>query len=132
MKKLGTVTATLAIALTGCSNDAPSRDDEVAALDFPTIEDLNTHMADTRNGGAELHDNDLTITLESRGTELQDKDATLKALEAAGAAQFDYDTVTITAPGTFGCRYDAATVTDAASIVVTDVWDHAETCTGTN
>lgn len=132
MKKLGTILAAATLTLTGCSNDAPSRDDEVAALDFPTVEDLDTHMADTRNGGAELLDSDLTITIETRGSELQDKDATLKALEAAGAAQFDYDTVTITAPGTFGCRYDAATVTDAASIAVTDVWDHAETCTGTN
>lgn len=137
MKKLGTILATATLALTGCTtgNDAPSRSNEIAELNFPTVEDLNTHTAEKYDGSADLHDGNLTITIETRGTELQDKDATLKVLEEIGnAATFDYNTVTITAPGTFGCRYDADQTDDAANgnITVTNIWDHAETCTGTN
>lgn len=133
MKKLGTILAITTLALTGCtSNDADT------ATETPTlgsIEDLDAHTAERFNGGAELHDGNLTITVESKGTELQDQDATLKALQdAASTTGIEYDTVTIAAAGTFGCRYDKATAQDAAdgNIVVTNIWDTAEACTGTN
>ena len=128
------------LALTGCSggNDEAEAD---APPEFADVEALNEHVADRFNGTAELAGDDLTIMVESKSSELQDQDRTLKVLEDVGeGTRFDYDTLTITAQadnGSWGYRYDADTVdeiadTDAGdgSIVVTEVWDKADT--GTN
>lgn len=128
------------LALTGCSssNDEAEAD---APIELPDVEALNGHVADRFNGTAELAGQDLTIMVESKNSELQDQDRTLKVLEDVGeGTKFDYDTLTITAQadsGSWGYRYDADTVDEIAdtdtgdgSIVVTEVWDKADT--GTN
>lgn len=127
------------LALTGCSGSDEAEAD--APLEFPDAQSLNEHIADRFNGTAELVDEDLTVMIESKNSELQDQDRTLKVLEDVGeGARFDYDTLTITAQadsGSWGYRYDADTVDQIAdadtgdgSIVVTEVWDKADT--GTN
>ena len=105
------------LALTGCSSD----NDEAGAdapLEFPDAQSLNEHIADRFNGTAELVDEDLTVMVESKNSELQDQDRTLKVLEDVGeGARFDYDTLTITAQadsGSWGYRYDADTVDEIA------------------
>ena len=76
-----------------------------------------------------------------RAANSKTRDRTLKVLEDVGEGiEFDYDTLTITAQadnGSWGYRYDADTVDQIAdadigdgSIVVTEVWDNADT--GTN
>lgn len=128
------------LALTGCSggNDEAEAN---APLEFTDVDALNEHVADRFNGTAELVDDDLTVMVESKNSELQDQDRTLKVLEDVGeGARFDYDTLTITAQadsGSWGYRYDADTVdqiadadTGGGSIVVTEVWGKADT--GTN
>lgn len=127
------------LALTGCSGSDEAEAD--APLEFPDAQSLNDHIDDRFNGTAELVDEDLTVMVESKNSELQDQDRTLKVLEDVGeGARFDYDTLTITAQadnGSWGYRYDADTVDEIAdtdtgdgSIVVTEVWDKADT--GTN
>ena len=127
------------LALTGCSGSDEAEAD--APLEFPDAQSLNEHIADRLNGTAELVDEDLTVMVESKNSELQDQDRTLKVLEDVGeGARFDYDTLTITAQadnGSWGYRYDADTVDEIAdtdtgdgSIVVTEVWGKADT--GTN
>ncbi|MGO3179477.1 MAG: hypothetical protein ACTIJR_07925 [Brevibacterium linens] len=127
------------LALTGCSGSDEAEAD--APLEFPDAQSLNEHIADRFNGTAELVDEDLTVMVESKNSELQDQDRTLKVLEDVGeGARFDYDTLTITAQadnGSWGYRYDADTVDEIAdtdtgdgSIVVTEVWDKADA--GTN
>lgn len=137
MKKLGTILAAATLTLTGCSGNDADTADETPTLD--SIEAVDTHIADTYGGSAELNDGDLSVNLDSRGTELQDQDATLKAIQDIGTATgLDYTTatITLTADNGAGCghRYDADTVSeiataDTAEIVVTDIWDHAETST---
>lgn len=140
MKKLGLAATTLALALTGCTSNDADTADETPTLD--SIEAVDTHIADTYGGSAELNDGDLSVTLNSRGTELQDQDATLKAIQDIGTATgLDYTTatITLTADSGAGCghRYDADTVSeiagaDTAEVVVTDIWDHAEASTPCN
>lgn len=141
MRRTTTAVALAALlALTGCSgsNDEAEAD---APLEFPDVEALNNHIDETYDGSAELAGQDLTIMVESKNSELQDQDRTLKVLEDVGeGTKFDYDTLTITAQsdnGSWGYRYDADTVDQIAdadtgdgSIVVTEVWDKADT--GTN
>lgn len=128
------------LAVTGCSsgNDEAEAD---APLEFPDIEALNEHIDERFDGTAELVKDDLTVMVESKNSELQDQDRTLKALEDIGeGAAFDYDTLTITAKadsGSWGYRYDHDTVdkiagasTGDGSIIVTEIWDKADT--GTN
>lgn len=134
------VTLAALLTLTACSgsNDEAEAD---APLEFPDAEALNEHVDETYDGSAELAGDDLTVMVESKGTKLQDQDRTLKVLGDVGeGAKFDYDTLTITAQadaGSWGYRYDHDTVDKIAgasvgdgSIVVSEVWDKADT--GTN
>lgn len=143
MKRTTTALITIAaatLALAACSTDSSSASEETEPLSITSVTDLDSHIADTYNGTAELNDRDLTVTLESRGTELQDQDATLRALQDVGSSDLDYDSVTVTSStddGTWGYRYSADTVHQLAdtsvsdgSIVVTEIWDHADE--GTN
>lgn len=136
-------TTTLAVALaalltlTACSsgNDDAEAD---APLDFPNIEALNEHVADKYNGQAKLNGgSDLMIGVESKNSELQDQDRTLKVLEDVGeGVQFDYDTVSISSEpdkGEWGYQYTRETVQKIAgasvgdgSVVVTEIWDNTE------
>lgn len=138
MRKTALAVAAAAIlAVTGCSggDDAEAE----APLDFPDVEALNEHVADRFDGTAELVKDDLTVMVESKNSELQDQDRTLKVLEDVGeGVKFDYDTLTVTAQtdnGSWGYRYDHDTVTEVAEAgpaetVVTEIWDKADT--GTN
>ena len=137
MRRTATAVAFAAtLALTGCSGSDEAEAD--APLEFPDAQSLNEHVADRFNGTAELVGQDLTVMVESKNSELQDQDRTLKVLEDVGeGARFDYDTLTITAQadsGSWGYRYDADAVDQIAdadtgdgSIVVTEVWDKADT-----
>ena len=141
MRRTTTAVAIAALlALTGCSGGSDEAEAD-APLEFPDVDTMDTHVSDKYNGSAELAGQDLTIMVESKGSELQDQDRTLKVLEdVSEGARFDYDTLTITAQadnGSWGYRYDANTVDQIAdadtgdgSIVVTEVWDKADT--GTN
>ena len=113
---LAAVAFAATLALTGCSGSDEAEAD--APLEFPDAQSLNEHIADRFNGTAELVDEDLTVMVESKNSELQDQDRTLKVLEDVGeGARFDYDTLTITAQadnGSWGYRYDADTVDEIA------------------
>lgn len=126
------------LALTGCSggNDDAEAD---APIDFPDVAALDQHLADRFGGASELAGDDLTVMVESKNSELQDQDRTLKVLEDVGeGVKFDYETLTITAQtdnGSWGYRYDRDTVDEIAQAgpaegVVTEIWDKADT--GTN
>lgn len=131
------VTLAALLTLTACGGNDDAEAD--ASLDFPNTEALDQHLADRFGGASELTDDDLTIMVESKNSELQDQDRTLKVLEDVGeGVKFDYDTLTVTAQtdnGTWGYRYDHDTVDEIAEagpaeIVVTEIWDKADT--GTN
>lgn len=136
-------TTTLAVALaalltlTACggNNDDAEAD---APTTFANIDELNTHIADKYSGTAKLNGGtEIMMSVESKNTELQDQDRTLKVLEEVGTgAEFDYNTVSIGSKpdkGEWGYRYAHDVVQDIAnasvgdgSIVVTEIWDKAE------
>lgn len=131
------VTLAALLTLTACSSGDDAEAE--APLDFPDTKALDEHLADRFGGTSELAGDDLTVMVESKNSELQDQDRTLKVLEDVGeGVQFDYDTLTVTAQtdnGTWGYRYDHDTVdkiaqAGPAEIVVTEIWDKADT--GTN
>lgn len=138
MKRITTaVTLAALLTLTACSSGEEAEAD--APLNFPNIETLNEHIDERFDGTAELAGSDLTIMVESKNSELQDQDRTLKVLEDVGeGATFDYDTLTVAAQtdnGSWGYRYDHDTVdkiaeAGPAEVVVTEIWDKADT--GTN
>lgn len=138
MKRITTaVTLAALLTLTACGNGDDAEAD--APLNFPNVETLNEHIDERFDGTAELAGNDLTIMVESKNSELQDQDRTLKVLEDVGeGATFDYDTLTVTAQtdnGSWGYRYDHDTVNKIAEagpaeVIVTEIWDKADT--GTN
>ena len=140
MRRTATAVAFAAtLALTGCSGSDEAEAD--APLEFPDAQSLNEHVADRFNGTAELVGQDLTVMVESKNSELQDQDRTLKVLEDVGeGARFDYDTLTITAQADSGSWGTGTTpirstrsqtpTPETESIVVTEVWGKADT--GTN
>ena len=138
MKRITTaVTLAALLTLTACGGNDDAEAE--APLDFPNVEALDQHLADRFGGASELSGDDLTVMVESKNSELQDQDRTLKVLEDVGeGVKFDYDTLTVTAQadaGSWGYRYDHDTVTEVAEagpaeVVVTEIWDKAET--GTN
>lgn len=138
MKRITTaVTLAALLTLTACGGNDDAEAE--APLDFPDTKSLDEHLADRFGGASELTDDDLTVMVESKNSELQDQDRTLKVLEDVGeGVKFDYDTLTVTAQadaGSWGYRYDHDTVTEVAEagpaeVVVTEIWDKAET--GTN
>lgn len=138
MKRITTaVTLAALLTLTACSSG--NDDAKEAPLDFPNVEALDQHLADRFGGASELTGDDLTVMVESKNSELQDQDRTLKVLEDVGeGVKFDYDTLTVTAQadaGSWGYRYDRDTVdkiaqAGPAEVVVTEIWDKADT--GTN
>lgn len=137
MKRITTAVALAALlTLTACGGNNA---EEEAPLDFPDVAALDEHLADRFGGASELTGDDLTVMVESKNSELQDQDRTLKVLEDVGeGVKFDYDTLTVTAQtdnGSWGYRYDHDTVNKIAGagpaeIVVTEIWDKADT--GTN
>lgn len=139
MKRITTaVTLAALLTLTACSGGNEDAEAETP-LDFPNVEALDQHLADRFGGASELTGDDLTVMVESKNSELQDQDRTLKVLEDVGeGVKFDYDTLTVTAQtdnGSWGYRYDHDTVTEVAKagpaeVVVTEIWDKADT--GTN
>lgn len=139
MKRITTaVTLAALLTLTACSSGNEDAAAE-APLDFPNVEALDQHLADRFGGASELTGDDLTVMVESKNSELQDQDRTLKVLEDVGeGVKFDYDTLTVTAQtdnGSWGYRYDHDTVNKIAEagpaeVVVTEIWDKADT--GTN
>lgn len=141
MKKFALATAALALALTACTSDSseddsPSRSKDLAQLDFPSIEDFDAHISDRYDGTASLYGGELTVTIATSEFEHSDQMNTARVLEEAGhGAEFDYDTITVTADtpsGNWGYRYTPDTVQDVVDekILPTDVWDAAEA--GTN
>ena len=138
MKRITTaVTLAALLTLTACGGNDDAEAE--APIDFPDTKSLDEHLADRFGGASELTDDDLTVMVESKNSELQDQDRTLKVLEDVGeGVKFDYDTLTVTAQtdnGSWGYRYGHDTVTEIAEAgpaetVVTEIWDKADT--GTN
>lgn len=128
--------AALALGLAACSSsDEPAEASPTIEID--TTDDLDTYIADAYNGTADLYDGDLTLAVDSQGSELKDQDMTVKLLQTIAETDIDYDTVTITTGTgdgpTWGYRYDADTVQEIGeanigdgTLVVTDIWDQAD------
>ena len=154
MRRITTAVALAALlTLTACSsgNDENEKslteqnEEELAALSFPDVDALSEHLQSEldvndasldESGGA--IDGDLSISANSQGTELQDKNLTADILETvAHGVEFDYETVTVAIlgdPGVCGNRYDRDTVEDFADngIIITNIWDNAESTSGCN
>lgn len=146
------IAAIAALTLAGCSggNDdekslTEQNEEELAALSFPDTESLSEHLQSEydvndasldESGGAT--DGDLSISANSQGTELQDKNLTAEIMEAvANGVEFDYETVTVAIlgdPGVCGNRYDHETVESFAEngIIIPNIWDNAESTSGCN
>lgn len=152
-KLIVAVGAAALLALTGCSgsddNDEKSlteqNEDRLSALSFPDAESLSEHLqseydADDvhldESGGA--MDGDLSISVDSQGTELQDQNLTADIIETvAHGVEFDYETVTVAIlgdPGVCGNRYDRDKVESFAEngIIIPSIWDNAESTSGCN
>lgn len=127
------------LALTGCSSseDAPSRSDELASLDFPDMESLSDFMADHHGGEATMTEQgplkgEIMVMIESKGFELSDKGETVKVLEEIGhGVDFDYEWATVasnTESGNWGFRYTESTVHEMSEneVLVDKVWNLAE------
>lgn len=133
------------LALTGCSG---SNDTEADApkepLSFADAGDADAYFADQYGGGADEHDGNVDVSIESRGTELQDQDRSANAIQDFGeGVEFDYDTLTLSirAESGSGCghRYTSDVVdeltglsTSDGSLVFTEIWDYAEASTPCN
>ncbi|GAA1935676.1 hypothetical protein GCM10009689_14780 [Brevibacterium antiquum] len=122
------------LAIAGCSGSDPDE----APLEFADNEIFNDHIADKYEGRAELNGgSDLMVGVESKNSELQDQDRTVKVLEDVGeGVTFDDKTVSISSKpdkGEWGDQYtrDVAEKVAGAkagdgSVIVAKIWDHTE------